>query len=184
MSDDRKTAETWLQECDLARQAVDKAGDLHPDWAVDAASRLLAVARNLAGTACAKCQGYGRVAGGATSRRGAGGQTMTVHYCLDCYGTGVAGFRWSERLVEENQEISRLRLELEDRDRGLVVCHEELRELGEESDRMSLSLRNVLMLSKRIRKTDPENAEHLVRFCREAGIEDSILRGDVIRGDE
>ena len=183
MSDDRKTAETWLQECDLARHAVDKAGDFHSDWALDAASRLLAVARNLAGTACPKCQGYGREPQSATSMRGAAGQTMTSRYCLDCYGTGVAGFRWSERLVEENQEISRLRLELGARDRGLVVCHEELRELGEESDRMSLSLRNVLMLSNRIRKTDPESAEHLVRFCREAGVEDSVTRAESDAGE-
>lgn len=40
----------------------------------------------------------------------------------------------------------------------------------------TLALRNVLMLSKRLRKTDPANAEHLVRFCREGGVEDSVLR--------
>lgn len=177
MSEDRKNAEVWRRECDLAKSGVGHGDeDFHPDWAVDAASRLLAVARNLAGTACAKCRGYGRVPQSATSMRGAGGQTMTSRYCLDCYGTGVEGFRWSERLVEENQELSRLRLELDSRDRGLVVCHEELRELGEESDRMETALRNVLMLSHRIRKTDPENADHLARFCREAGIEPSILR--------
>lgn len=85
-------------------------------------------------------------------------------------------------LMNESQSlvaaVNNLRLEVDRRDRGLVVCHEELRELGEESDRMETALRNVLMLSHRIRKTDPENADHLVRFCRGAGIEGSVLRGD------
>jgi hypothetical protein len=40
------------------------------------------------------------------------------------------------------------------------------------------AIENVAMLAKRLRKTDPENAEHFLRFCREAGWEDSILRGD------
>lgn len=75
-------------------------------------------------------------------------------------------------------EVQKLRSAVEQRDRGLVICHQELDELGAENDQMSTALRNVLMLSKRIRKTDPENAEHLVRFCREAGVEDSIVRSD------
>lgn len=45
-----------------------------------------------------------------------------------------------------------------------------------ERDNLKLALQNVAMLAKRLRKTDPENAEHLLRFCREAGWEDSILR--------
>lgn len=38
------------------------------------------------------------------------------------------------------------------------------------------SLENVRALALRMRKTDPANAEHLLRFCREAGVEGSILR--------
>jgi hypothetical protein len=41
-----------------------------------------------------------------------------------------------------------------------------------------LALRSVLMLSRRIRQADPESAEHLVRFCRDGGVEASILRDD------
>jgi len=85
-------------------------------------------------------------------------------------------------LMNESQSlvaaVNNLRLEVDRRDRGLVVCHEELRELGEESDRMETALRNALMLSHRIRKTDPESADHLVRFCLEAGVQGSVLRGD------
>ena len=43
-------------------------------------------------------------------------------------------------------------------------------------DRALHAIENVAALAKRLRKTDPENAEHLLRFCREAGWEDSILR--------
>ena len=55
-------------------------------------------------------------------------------------------------------------------------CHEW--EIEVNYDRCLLAIENVAMLAKRLRKTDPENAEHLLRFCREAGWEDSILRGD------
>lgn len=62
------------------------------------------------------------------------------------------------------------------------VCNEW--EVEVNYDRALRAIENVAALAKRLHKTDPENAEHLARFCREAGIEDSILRGDVIRGDE
>ena len=45
-------------------------------------------------------------------------------------------------------------------------------------DRALLAIHNDAALARRLRKTDPENAEHLLRFCREAGWEDSILRDD------
>ena len=38
------------------------------------------------------------------------------------------------------------------------------------------ALRNVLALSHRLAKTDPENAAHLRRFCAEAGVAPSITR--------
>lgn len=56
------------------------------------------------------------------------------------------------------------------------VCNEW--EVEVDYDRALLAIENVAALAKRLRKTDPENAEHLLRFCREAGWEDSILRGD------
>ena len=55
------------------------------------------------------------------------------------------------------------------------VCNEW--EIEVEYDRALLAIHNVAALAKRLRKTDHENAEHLLRFCREAGWEDSILRG-------
>lgn len=45
-------------------------------------------------------------------------------------------------------------------------------------DHALLAIHNVAALAKRLRKTDPENAEHFLRFCREAGWEDSILRDE------
>jgi hypothetical protein len=39
-----------------------------------------------------------------------------------------------------------------------------------------LALRNVLAMAGRLRKTDPETAAHLIRFCASAGVEPSILR--------
>lgn len=56
------------------------------------------------------------------------------------------------------------------------VCNEW--EIEVEYDRALLAIHNVAALAKRLRKTDPENAEHLLRLCREAGWEDSILRGE------
>jgi hypothetical protein len=56
------------------------------------------------------------------------------------------------------------------------VCNEW--EIEVEYDRALLAIQNVAALAKRLRKTDPENAEHFLRFCREAGWEDSILKGD------
>jgi len=45
--------------------------------------------------------------------------------------------------------------------------------------RMRLSLENVRMLAKRMRRrgTYAENAAHLLRFCEDAGVVDNILRG-------
>lgn len=46
------------------------------------------------------------------------------------------------------------------------------------SEQLRLALRNVRALAaSRIRKTDPENAAHLLRFCEEAGIVPDLLRG-------
>ena len=38
------------------------------------------------------------------------------------------------------------------------------------------ALRNIRMLAMRLRKSDPENAAHFVRFCADAGIVGSVLR--------
>lgn len=53
----------------------------------------------------------------------------------------------------------------------------ELLGLAAQAARMHLALRNVLALSHRIAKRDPENAGHLRRFCASAGVVPSILRG-------
>lgn len=54
------------------------------------------------------------------------------------------------------------------------------RELGEEAAlaRMRLALRNVRGLAKKTAKANPETSKHLLRFCDEAGVTDSILRGE------
>jgi hypothetical protein len=58
--------------------------------AIEAAERLLAVARTLKGVACKGCSGFGNRTYGDTStwRGGAGGQAMTVGVCDKCWGTG------------------------------------------------------------------------------------------------
>lgn len=50
--------------------------------------------------------------------------------------------------------------------------------LQADRDRMELALRNVLALTRRIAKVDPENAAHLRRFCAQAGVELTVLRGE------
>jgi hypothetical protein len=45
-----------------------------------------------------------------------------------------------------------------------------------EANRSSNALKNVRMLAMRLRKSDPINADHLVRFCADAGIVGSVLR--------
>jgi hypothetical protein len=40
----------------------------------------------------------------------------------------------------------------------------------------TLALRNVRAMAKRLHRTDPENAAHLLRFCDEAGVIDRFLR--------
>ena len=42
--------------------------------------------------------------------------------------------------------------------------------------RLELSLRNCLALARRMQSKDPDAWGHIIRFCREAGIEPSILR--------
>lgn len=54
------------------------------------------------------------------------------------------------------------------------VCNEW--EVEVEYHRALHAIDNISAFAKRLRKTDPENAEHLLRFCRGAGWEDSILR--------
>lgn len=42
--------------------------------------------------------------------------------------------------------------------------------------RLELSLRNCLALARRMQSKDPDAWGHIIRFCREAGIEPNILR--------
>lgn len=41
---------------------------------------------------------------------------------------------------------------------------------------MRRALENVRALAARLHKTDPTNAEHLLRFCRDGGVEGSVVR--------
>lgn len=65
---------------------------------------------------------------------------------------------------------------------GCKVCGpqmraiEAVREMARERDELRLSLRNVLALSHRIARTDPENAAHLRRFCASGGVVPSVTR--------
>lgn len=43
---------------------------------------------------------------------------------------------------------------------------------------LTLALQNTRMLAKRLRKTDPENAAHFLRFCTDAGVVDTVMRND------
>lgn len=49
--------------------------------------------------------------------------------------------------------------------------------------RLELSLRNCLALARRMQSKDPDAWGHVIRFCREAGIEPSILRDAEPGGD-
>ena len=44
------------------------------------------------------------------------------------------------------------------------------------TERAILALRNVRALAMRLRKKDPENAGHLLRFCASVGVVGSVLR--------
>lgn len=79
-----------------------------------------------------------------------------VHYLADDRGASAS-------LVEEHPR----------HDPKLV----ELSELTGELARAKLALRNVLALAnKSVKKTDPESAAHLVRFCASADVRVEILR--------
>jgi hypothetical protein len=51
--------------------------------------------------------------------------------------------------------------------------------LREEIKAKTLALRNVLMLARRLKrgKKIDDAMDHMIRFCREAGVEPTILRG-------
>lgn len=56
------------------------------------------------------------------------------------------------------------------------LAQDTLHEVRKDSDLARRALENVQMLAGRLRKTDPVNAEHLTRFCLEAGVKPSPLR--------
>lgn len=53
---------------------------------------------------------------------------------------------------------------------------DEVSRMREDLLRAELELRNVLALSNKLQKKDPENAGHLQRFCARAGIVPSVMR--------
>jgi hypothetical protein len=46
-----------------------------------------------------------------------------------------------------------------------------------EIERLKSALKNVRALAMQLRKVDPTNAAHFLRFCEEAGVVGSVLRG-------
>lgn len=50
--------------------------------------------------------------------------------------------------------------------------------LAEENEAMRRALENVRMLAMRLRRTEPENAAHFLRFCAEVGVTGSVLRSE------
>lgn len=87
MNQDERRNE-WTHALNAARDAVDNL--FQPDALLDAGERLLAIARWLAGVACAACSGMGTRAYGSTSLWGSGigGQQVTEGTCDVCWGTG------------------------------------------------------------------------------------------------
>jgi len=71
-----------------------------------------------------------------------------------------------ERLREENEALSR----------GLADMNDGCVKLEADVGALFLALRNVRALAKRLRKTDPENAAHFLRFCDDAGVRDDFAR--------
>lgn len=58
-----------------------------------------------------------------------------------------------------------------------VLAEELIEKHNQATERLRGALRNVLLLTLRDRNAwKPENAEALIRFCREAGIEPRVLR--------
>lgn len=53
---------------------------------------------------------------------------------------------------------------------------EEIARWKQRAERATLALRNVRALALRMRKSDPENAGHLLRFCASVGVVASVLR--------
>jgi hypothetical protein len=50
----------------------------------------------------------------------------------------------------------------------------------EQAEKMERSLRNCLMLATRNMRKEGGDWEHIIRFCKEAGVEPSFLRGQAI----
>lgn len=110
----------------------------------------------------------------------------------ECRAAAAAYQRGRRDGIDESREaLAEVRAELETAmsivamlNDALVPTEEErdcaVRLLSAEMDstkQLRLALRNVRALAaSRIRKTDPENAAHLLRFCEEAGIVPDILR--------
>jgi len=96
---------------------------------------------------------------------------------------------WREEYERAIVRASMLERERDEARSQRDTCHREIERLGlsgralidkaeAEAARMELSLRNVLAMAMRMTRASqlPETAAHLIRFCREAGVEPSILR--------
>jgi len=82
---------TWKAACLQAGTALETCPAKEiGDWAVDEASRLLALARYLKGVACPACRGFGERAYSSTAtwRGGMGGSMITSGVCDHCWGSG------------------------------------------------------------------------------------------------
>lgn len=58
-------------------------------------------------------------------------------------------------------------------------CLRQIEGLEDEVKKKRQALRNVLMLAQRMSRRGVEDADHLIRFCAEGGVEPSVLRGEV-----
>ncbi len=95
-----------------------------------------------------------------------------------------------ERLVRERKDLrtqvaNLIQTNADERDEARAGLEATAKKAGRKIDELILArhkdqdaLENVRMLAKRLRRTDPENAAHLLRFCASVGMVDNILRDE------
>ena len=81
------------------------------------------------------------------------------------------------RVLELEDEVAGLRKDWEKRQRAVEQRTDDYLEARKQRDAALRALENVrAQTARRIRRTDPESAELLLRFCAEAGVRGNILR--------
>lgn len=98
--------------------------------------------------------------------------TMTVQEELDI--RIHAERQHNQSMCPRLTDVTMLLTEIE----ALRGAIEDIRAMAEvEPPAAILALRNVRTLAARLKRTDPENAAHFLRFCASAGVVGSVLRG-------